>query len=153
MRDWSRAFRRASFRGVPFWVDREAPDFGRRVAVHDISGGGNTVEDTGSRIPVYRVDAYVASDLADIEGRGLELVCRIAGPGFLPLPMDPGLIANCTSCRRDRRKDKNGLIAYDLEFLVATGAAPSVLGAVPSLRGIVVGAVAEIASSFASVFR
>ena len=152
MRDWSRAYRRASFRGVSFWVERESPDFGRRVAVHDISGGGNTVEDTGSKIPVYRVDAYVASDLADIEGRALELVCQVAGPGFLSLPMDPGLIANCTVCRRDRRKDRNGLIAYDLEFLVPTGAAPSVLGAVPSLRSIVVGAAAAIASSFASVF-
>ncbi|MCC4298547.1 DNA circularization N-terminal domain-containing protein [Aurantimonas coralicida] len=152
MRDWSQAFRRASFRGVPFWVDRESPDFGRRVAVHDISGGGNTVEDTGSRIPVYRVDAYVASELADIEGRALELVCQVPGPGFLSLPMDPGLTANCTVCRRDRRKDKNGLIAYDLEFLAPIGAAPSVLGAVPSLRGIVIGAAVAIASSFASVF-
>ncbi|MEF2552046.1 DNA circularization N-terminal domain-containing protein [Aurantimonas sp. A2-1-M11] len=152
MRDWSQAFRRASFRGVTFWVDRDTPDFGRRVAVHDISGGGNTVEDTGAKIPIYRVDAYVASDAADIEGRALELVCQVSGPGFLTLPMDPGLIANCTVCRRDRRKDKNGLIAYDLEFLVPTGAVPSVLGAVPSLRGIVTGAAAAITSSFASVF-
>lgn len=152
MRDWTQAYRRASFRGVAFWVDRDTPDFGRRVAVHDISGGGNTVEDTGSKIPVYRVDAYVASDLADIEGRAIEMVCQVPGPGFLTLPMDPGLIASCTVCRRDRRKDKNGLIAYDLEFLVPTGAVASILGAVPSLRGIVVGAAAAIASSFASVF-
>ena len=48
MRAWDRAFRRASFRGVAFWVRRDGPLTGRRVAVHEISGGEDTpTEDLG----------------------------------------------------------------------------------------------------------
>lgn len=152
MRDWREAFFPASFRGVPFHVDRERPDFGRRLAVHDISGGGTDVEDTGLKLPIYDVSAYVASDLADLNGQALEAAAQMPGPGFLMLPMDFGLSVYCDSCRRNREKDRNGLIAYDLTFLRPTAGAVAELSAVPMLTGVVSAAAGAIVGAVASIF-
>lgn len=120
MRDWSKAFRRASFRGVRFWVEKDGPDGGRRVAIHEVSGGDvHQTEDLGRRADLHRINAYVASDLADIEGLALETVCKAPGPSILVLPMDPPFLANCVGIRRNRDKDENGIVAYDLAFVPA----------------------------------
>lgn len=134
MRDWTRAFRRASFRGIRFWVDRDGPDGGRRVAIHEVSGGDrHETEDLGRRADLHRITAYVASDLADLEGLALEAACKAPGPSILVLPMDPPFSANCVGIRRNRDKDENGYIGYDLAFVPAGEAlagVPSPLGAV-----------------------
>lgn len=130
MVDWSRAFRnggRASFKGVGFWVEVDELQGGRRVAIHAIPGGAYLAEDMGLREGIYRPTAYVASDGAIGEGLSLEAVCNSEGPGLLSLPMD-AVFAHCDGFRRNRDKDKNGFIAYDLIFIAVPGvaiAAPS----------------------------
>lgn len=124
MRDWSAAFRRASFRGVPFWVDEDGPEYGRRVAVHNIVGGELPVtEDLGRTATAFRIRAYVVSDTADAEGWALEAACSSPGASLLAMPMDPARMVHCTGCTRSRSKDRNGYIAYDLSFVVAGSAA------------------------------
>ena len=87
MRAWDRAFRRASFRGARFWVAEDGPEKGRRIAVMPISGGEAVLtEDMGRAAVQFRVSAYVASDLADMEGLALEAACLAAGPAPLPCP-------------------------------------------------------------------
>ncbi len=131
MRNWEQAFRRASFRGARFWVEEDGPSSGRRVAVMPVSGGeGVLTEDMGARAREIRVSAYVASDQADGEGRALEAACAAPGASLLTLPMDPAAMAHCTSCRRNRRKDRGGYIAYDLSFV------PQGVSAVSAARGL-----------------
>ncbi|WGD31200.1 DNA circularization N-terminal domain-containing protein [Ancylobacter sp. WKF20] len=124
MRNWQKALRRASFRGVRFWVEEDGPERGRRVAVHNIAAGEAPVtEDLGRVATEYRVRAYVASDSADAEGWALEAACSAPGPSLLTLPMDPAALAHCVSCRRSRTRDQAGYVAYDLLFVEASGGA------------------------------
>ncbi|MEP9378384.1 DNA circularization N-terminal domain-containing protein [Aquabacter sp. CN5-332] len=167
MRAWDRAFRRASFRGARFWVEEDGPEKGRRVGVHQISGGEAIVtQDMGRRALEVRVSAYVASDLADVEGLALEAACDAPEASMLVLPMDPGQRMHCTGCRRNRNKDRNGYIAYDLSFVVSgtmgmagmsgLGAIRSVfagtpLGQVAGTVGAVAGAAGNIAGMAGSL--
>jgi prophage DNA circulation protein len=123
MRDWSKAFLRASFKGVPFWVDSEGEDGGRRISIQHVAYGETPItEDFGSRERVFPISAYVASDVADAEGRRLSTALGSTGPGRLVLPMEGGMLAHAVSFRRDRRKDQGGYLAFDIEFLRAGGA-------------------------------
>lgn len=137
MRDWKRALRRASFRGVPFWVEIDENDVGRRVAVHEISGGEAVLtEDMGRRARSVFVAAYVVGDRSDSAGRTLETACDAPGASRLALPMDPARSMHCLSCRRNRHKDRMGYIAYDLEFVEAgSGVAPAA-GGLNAMRNV-----------------
>ncbi|BDA84966.1 hypothetical protein Sa4125_25080 [Aureimonas sp. SA4125] len=153
MRDWSSAFRRASFRGVRFWVDEDGPEVGRRVAVHEISGGNvPVVEDMGRRATRFTVSAYVASDLADIEGLALERACATDGPAVLRLPMDPSQLVYCEGCRRNRRKNKNGVITYDLAFVTAGGPGGAAASALGAMRGTMANALGAVGAALAGAF-
>lgn len=142
MRAWNLAFRRASFRGARFWVAEDSPEKGRRIAVMPVSGGEAVLtEDMGPEVHIP-VSAYVASDLADMEGLALEAACLAPGPAPLILPMDASLLAHCLSCRRNRSRDQNGFIAYELSFIPAGGA--------PSLAASGLGAVRAVFAAGAS---
>lgn len=153
MRNWERAFRRASFRGVRFWVDEDGPESGRRVAVHEISGGNvPVIEDMGRATKRITVTAYVASDRADAEGLALEAACNGDGPGMLTLPMDPAQVVHCEGCRRSRHKDRNGIIAYDLAFIGAGGSGAAPGSALSAMRGVFSGGIGAVASAISGAF-
>jgi len=153
MRDWTKTLRRASFRGVPFWVEGEEPDVGRRVVVHEISGGETTLtEDMGARSKSIFVEAYVTGDLADVAGRALEAACSAAGASLLILPMDAGETAHCIACSRNRRKDKNGFISYRLEFVAAGGVVSFAASGLGQLRQTFTAGVAAVAAQIAAQF-
>lgn len=135
MRDWARTLRRASFRGVPFWVEEGGPTVGRRVAVHNISGGEQAVtEDMGQLSGEIAITGYLVSDLVDLQGWALEAACSAFGPAPLILPMDPGALAHCLSCRRSFAKDRLGYLAYDFSFVRAgSGMGAPAIG-LPALR-------------------
>lgn len=119
-RDWSKAFRRASFRGVPFWVDDEEFDGGRRLSLTHIAYGEEPiVEEMGGREDAWPIVAYVAGGLADVEGLALEAACGAPGASVLVLPMMPPRKARAWRIHRNRRLDRNGYIAYDILFVEA----------------------------------
>lgn len=154
MRRWDRAFRRASFRGARFWVESDGAQKGRRIAVMPVSGGDTAVvEDMGREAAEYQVRAYIASDLADVEGLALELACEAGGASLLVLPMDPPILAHCVSCRRNREKSRNGYVAYDLRFVPSgtmTGLAASGVAAV---RNVFSAGLSAAASLISGAFR
>lgn len=153
MRAWNLAFRRASFRGVPFWVEEDGPDRGRRVAVMPVSGGEAILtEDMGLAPVEFRVSAYVASDMADFEGMALEAACTAPGPSRLVLPMDPGLSAHCASCRRNRSRDRNGYIAYDLAFVPSGSAGASAASGLGAVRAVFAAGAAAAAALISRAF-
>ncbi|MEM9734239.1 MAG: DNA circularization N-terminal domain-containing protein [Pseudomonadota bacterium] len=137
MTDWSKRFRRASVAGVRFWVLSESPVKERRVAVHEISGGEQAVtEDMGRGNGEIVVQAYVAGDAADTEGNALEAVFDIPSPVPLTLPMDPAQIVHAQTCARNRKRDRNGFIAYDLTFLPASNGAAVEASAQTAMRDV-----------------
>lgn len=151
MRDWAKTLRRASFRGVPFWVDGEEPEVGRRVVAHEISGGEAVLtEDMGARAKSIFVDAYVIGDLADFAGLALERACAAPGASLLILPMDSGEAAHCIACARNRRKDRNGVIAYRLEFIRAGGATSFAASGLGQLRTAFDAGVAAVSALIAA---
>jgi prophage DNA circulation protein len=151
MRDWRKALRKASFRGVGFWVEAETPEVGRRVAVHEVSGGERIVtEDMGRRAREVFVSVYLAGDYADYAGLAPETACAAPGASVLALPIDPPRLMHCLTRRRSRQKDRMGYMAYDLEFVEAgTGAGPAT-GGVNALREIFDDGVAEVAQRLAA---
>lgn len=151
-RDWRATLRPASFRGVGFWVEEDSTDgVGRRVAVHEISGGeANPTEDMGVLVRTASVSAYVAGDVADSTGLTLEAACAAAGPALLTLPIDPARAMHCIGCRRNRHRDRAGYIAYDLEFLLAgSGAGATGPGGIGALRGLLEETIGAVSAALA----
>ncbi|QKV20239.1 DNA circularization N-terminal domain-containing protein [Oricola thermophila] len=153
MRNWQASLRAASFRGVPFHVDSDSPNVGRRVVAHEISGGETVLtEDMGRATPTIWVSAYVVGDVSDAAGHALEAACSAAGAALLVLPMDPARMAHCTSCSRNRRRDRMGYVAYDLEFIVAADAVGFAASGLGLLRERFAVDLSAVASAIAARF-
>lgn len=153
MRNWLR-LRRASFRGVPFHVEDDGPMRGRRVAVHEISGGErHLTEDMGRLAPTFSVSAYVSTDAADAIGRALERACEVPGPALLVLPIDAARMVHCVNCERERRKDQAAYIAYRLSFVEAGGGVSGSIGGISAIRDIFDAGVAAVSGAIGSLFK
>lgn len=110
----------ASFRGVPFWVDKDEAPKGRRLVVHEFPHRDDPfVEDMGRSARRWSVTAYLASDSALADGRALLAACEAAGPGTLTLPWDGPMQARCNSAHASRAKDRQGYLAFQLQFVEA----------------------------------
>lgn len=126
--DWTTALRRASFRGVPFWVESDDAEYGRRLVVHEFPNRDRPfTEDMGEKAQHFHVTAYLAGD--DVIGAKDALVaaCRKRGPGTLVLPTDGSQTVRCKSCKRSHHLDRLGYIGFSLEFVesgIGLNAAP-----------------------------
>ncbi|WP_054308917.1 DNA circularization N-terminal domain-containing protein [Mesorhizobium sp. 1M-11] len=153
MRNWLK-LRPASFRGVPFHVEDDGPMRGRRVVVHDISGGERPLtEDMGRMATAISVSAYVATDAADAIGHVLERACDAPGPALLVLPIDPARMMHCIGCERERRKDRAGYIAYRLSFVEAGAGASASIGGISALRDIFDAGIVFVSGAIGSLFK
>jgi len=153
MRNWLK-LRPASFRGVPFHVEDDGPMRGRRVAVHEISGGERPMtEDLGRLATAVSVSAYVATDAADVIGLALERACDAPGPALLVLPIDAARMMHCVNCERERRKDQAGYIAYRLSFVEAGSSAGGALGGISLLRDVFDAGIAAVSSAIGGLFK
>lgn len=118
MRDWLRAFRPASFRGVPFKVDVEGASGGRRLAIHPIAYADSAViEDMGRDPHRFAVTAYVVGDAADWASLALAAALARKGAGALVLPMQGAMRARVASWALSRQKDFAGYVGFDVEFV------------------------------------
>lgn len=117
-RDWLASLWPASYKGVPFYVDRDREEGGRRIVSHEFPMRDDPFnEDLGEKKRTFSVSAYVASDAADAEAAALSAICATRGAGILVLPAHGQIIARCTEFRRDRDKDRAGLVAFSIEFV------------------------------------
>jgi prophage DNA circulation protein len=117
-RNWLRAFRKASFRGVTFHVDNEGAAGARRLSVSPIAYADQSViEDMGRDPREMPVRAYVSGDVADATALALISALEQKGPALLVLPMQPPLRARVFSWSMDREKDQSGYVGFDISFL------------------------------------
>lgn len=118
MRDWSRAFRPASFRGVGFRVQSEDMSGNRRLSVSPVAYSDRSViEDMGRDPHGFQVTAYLVSDRADVEAKRLVSVLSVKGAGTLVLPMHGRVRARAVSWSRSRDKDRAGYVAFSIDFI------------------------------------
>lgn len=135
-RDWTRTLWPASYKGVPFFVDRDGEEGGRRIVTHEFPMRDIPYnEDLGEKKRTFAVAAYLASDRADADAAALTAICATRGAGVLVLPAHGQITARCTDFRRARDKDRSGYIAYTLDF-VREGAS-SALATVLSLANLI----------------
>lgn len=138
-RDWSKAFWNCSFNGFPFWVDVDELSGGRRVSVSMIAYRDQPVTEDFGALPARQiVTGYLASDDVDVEAVAFGGLLQLGGSGLLILPLGITGIYRLETFARIREKDRNGFVAFDLEFVTAgLGAIPFVAGAiVPRLSAL-----------------
>ncbi|WLR92945.1 DNA circularization N-terminal domain-containing protein [Shinella zoogloeoides] len=129
MRDWTKTLRRASFRGVSFWVEAEDLAGGKRLARHEYAGGRTTyLEEMGLATPDFSVTAYLVGDDSDARAILLTQAAQTPGPGRLVLPMDRGQMAYVEGFRRSRSRDRAGYIAFDFTAIPLSTSGGSMLG-------------------------
>lgn len=152
MKDWAVRLRKASFRGVDFWVDAEDLSAGKRIARHEYAGGRYTyLEEMGLATAVYEVTAYLIGDDSDSASRSLTSACLAPGPGRLVLPIDAGQLAYIEGFRRSRVRDQRGYIAFDFTAIPLSNQPGGVLG-IGDLSALVASDLGPAAGVFASIF-
>lgn len=153
MRNWAATLRKASFRGVDFYVDVDDFGGGKRIARHEYAGGLNYyLEEMGHAIPAINVTAYLLGDVSDAQALNLQRACLAAGPGRLVLPIDSGRLARVENFSRVREKDRAGFIAFGFTAIPEAIQPGLVLG-LGNIRSILSGAVAQAFPGLVSVFR
>jgi prophage DNA circulation protein len=155
-RDWLTTLWAASFKGVPFKVERDAEAAGRRIRIHEFPMRDDPyLEDLGELRREFDVLAYVASDSADVDAASLINACATRGAGVLVLPSHGPITARCLTADRRRDKDRHGYVAVGMH-LVREGAS-SALGSVAMRANLTFAAAdnlsAALAASFAAAIR
>lgn len=150
-RDWLKSLFKASYKGVPFWVETDEESGGRRVVEHQFPMRDVPfLEDLGEDLRHFDVNAYVASDRADQEASSLVAICATRGPGTLVLPMHGPLLVRCLTFQRERSKDRHGYLAFKLRFS-REGAATAIVS-VASLANLIFVAADNLAAAAAASF-
>lgn len=135
-RDWLHTLFNASYKGMPFFVEKDNESGSRRIVKHEFPMRDFPfLEDLGEGCREYEVTAYVASDAADADAASVIAACATRGPGTLVLPTHGPIIVRCTEFERDRTKDKHGYIALTLKF--TRDGASSALVSVANLANMV----------------
>lgn len=85
---WKDRLRPASFRGVPFFVETDEAEYGRRQVTHTAAlVDVPTLEDLGRAADVFQVDGYLIGEDYDVQLQQLiEAIRDVAGPGRLVHP-------------------------------------------------------------------
>lgn len=151
MRDWAKSLRRASYRGVSFWVEGDDFSGGKRIAVHEYAGGRDVyIEEMGLSAPMITVTAYLAGDFSDVAATALIAACQATGPGLLVLPSSSGQLAYVESFSRSFEKDRLGYVAFNLSAIPVGNSPIAALG-VGDINAVVsagIGAAAVVLKGF-----
>ena len=116
-RDWAADLWPASFKGVPFWVDRDKDTVGKRLVVHEFPGRDDPfIEDLGAKARVFDVTAYFVDDAADTDADAFIAAVLQAGPGVLVLPAQGPVNARAHIAERERVKDRAGYFGVQAKF-------------------------------------
>lgn len=150
-RNWLRAFRPATFRGVQFEVDVEGAAGARRLSVSPIAYADQSViEDMGRDPHTFAIRAYVVGDAADARAGLFMSMLAQKGPGMLVLPMLPPLRARVLQWSLSREKDYAGHVSFDIEYIEeGLGSVPfSLAGAAGRLGDVMAGAAILVGAVF-----
>ena len=118
MVDWPSKLWPASFRGVPFYVEKDTEAGKRRIVSHEFPMRDTPFhEDLGEGLRNWDVTAYVASDSATVQAAALAAVLALPGAAVLVLPTAGPVQARVTEWKREQTRDQQGFIAFTIQFV------------------------------------
>lgn len=120
----------ATYKGVPFNIEIETQEGGRKVAVHEYPGSDSRfVEDLGKRPGIFRIQGYISStknkELGSNEdwlqqARRLTTVLEEDTEGTLELTIVGPLTVKAQSFSKTLKQVEIGRIDFNMTFLVST---------------------------------
>lgn len=114
---WRDQYQAASFRGVPFYVERAESEFGRRTQLHIFPNKDLPYsEDLGRRPREYSLDGYLLGDDFYAQKDKFVEAIEAPGPGQLIHPYYGVLLVSCTSCRFTDTNKELGIARMSLAF-------------------------------------
>jgi prophage DNA circulation protein len=118
MVDWPSLLWPVSYRGVPFFIERDTESGGRRIAVHEFWRRDDPFLEDGGASPVrYEVTAYVANDAVTASLAAVMAALRAEGPALLVRPLEGPVLARCVESKRDHERDRMGYVAIQATFV------------------------------------
>lgn len=142
---WRSRLLPASFKGVPFHVEDDSVESGRRVVTHEYPMRDEPAsEDLGRRARRITVRGYVIGPNFDVRLRALRAACESGGPGPLLLPSQGVHQVRCDFVGTATNREEGGFGTADLEFVEA-GSSPG-----PSAR---VTAAASLSSASSGAYQ
>lgn len=156
---WRKQLRKASFKGVSFFVQSAEGSFGRRVVVHEFPRKDFPfAEDIGKKSREFSFDAYVLGEDYFKARNNLLRVCQEAGGGDLVHPYLGKIFAICTGIKLKESAASGGIAEMTLTFVETAAASPepktkldglaALLAAAEELRDV---ATAKIDSAFSVI--
>lgn len=144
---WRASLKPASFRGVPFFVEMDEQEGGRRAVTHEFPGRDMPyTEDLGRKARTVTVEAYVLGADYMAKRDALLTACEAEGPGALIVPWMPERKVVCTGLRKRESVSEGGMARFSLTFAEAGQAAAPTAAPLP---GVLAGTKADDAMTAA----
>jgi prophage DNA circulation protein len=112
------SLQQAYFRGIPFYVDAQQVQKGRKIAVHDYPfRDGGWAEDMGRKQRIFRFQGHLIGDEAPLLQLVLDAALEKSGPGLLIHPTLGAMQVVVMSATSAVSKDRLRVISLELTFL------------------------------------
>lgn len=115
---WRERLRPATFRGVPFSIETQEYQGGRKAVIHEYPFRDDTfVEDLGKATQSFSIEAFILGKDYDRAKIALVTALEAEGPGALVLPLWPAVLVSVTGLRvREAFGTEGGIARFHLTF-------------------------------------
>jgi len=145
-RDYTKTSWAASYKGFPFYFERDDDEIGRGVVVHEFPNRDTPFnEDLGAKAVYFSGSAYITGDDVDTRAAAFRALFSAPGPGILVVPLLGPVLVRGLTCKRVSEKDRLGRVAFDVRF-VQEGASTALIS-VPLLNQTAATASATLAAA------
>ena len=118
MSEWRDRKQGASFRGVPFWLDADSVNVGRRTQVHEFPQRDQPfVEDLGRRTREYKFTGFVVGDDCLSQRDKLLTALDTPGKGELVHPWFGRMSVTAGDCEVSHARNEMGMVRFSLVFI------------------------------------
>jgi prophage DNA circulation protein len=118
MSEWRERKQGASFRGVPFWLDADSVNVGRRTQLHEFPQRDQPfVEDLGRRTRQYKFSGFVVGDDCLSQRDRLLTALDTPGPGELVHPWFGRMTVTAGDCEVSHARNAMGQVSFSLVFI------------------------------------
>lgn len=118
MSEWRDRKQGASFRGVPFWLDTDSVNVGRRTQLHEFPQRDQPfVEDLGRRTREYKFTGFVVGDDCLSQRDRLLTALDTPGPGELVHPWFGRLTVTAGDCEVSHARNEMGVVRFSMVFI------------------------------------
>jgi prophage DNA circulation protein len=137
----------ASFKGVPFWIEKDQASVGRRLDITSYPGSDAwNIEDLGRLPEPIQISGYLIGEQSGSQISALEAAARLEGVGPLVLPAQGPQTARLLTIKRDRHRDKQGRFGFEAHFILI-GAAIATAQPAPYLAQLAFDAVGQLSAA------